>query len=338
MNQLEQIVVVSLRADVTEIEHTVVASVVARDGTPVVAAGDTERITPVRSSVKSLQALPLVQSGAADRYDVSPLELALASASHSGEPGHAAAIDAWLERLGLDQSHLLCGQARPMAAAQSHLTPQWAFRQTAAKHDCSGKHCGFLTIASHLGADVSTYLDPDGAVQILVLDAMAQRFDIARTKLTLGTDGCGAPVPCVRVSTLARGMATMIDPAPGSSERRITDAIAANPWHIAGTGRFDTAATTALTGRGYVKVGADGVRVAVLHDLGIAIALKCVSGSHPATATAMGEILIGLGEVQRSALASAHDLSVTNNAGVPVGEIVAHGVAELVAAVPKASK
>lgn len=311
----EVIVVEARRGGHVETRHTVVGAVVDVDATVVATFGDADRIYPARSTVKPLQALPLVRSGAADRFAVTPRELALACGSHGAEPGHLAAIGAWLARLGLDESVLQCASTSPPATDAIHPA-------TRAAHNCSGKHTGWLTLAVHLGSAVEHYLDPDGPVQYAVKAAVGDACHVQLREDRIAGDGCGAPAICLSMTELARGTATlMADPSDGAAHR-VLDAMTAHPWMVAGTDRYDTAINEATRGRCVSKVGADGVHVGLARDHGLAVALKSMDGSRRATEAAMSALLVALGAAGDETVASIPDTAVRNDEGRVVGEVV----------------
>ncbi len=315
------------RGSVIETEHAVICAVADADGHITASFGDIERVSPVRSAVKPLQALPLVASGAADAMDVSDAELAIACGSHNGEPGHVEIVTDWLARLGLSEEHLQCGRARPMAGAWDVLDADDITKPTRIKHNCSGKHTGFLTLALHLGVDPSGYLDETAPVQRTVLQGLADRFGLARARLETEVDGCGAPVVCVSPRTLARGLATLLHGAEPNT--RVLRAISDHPWCIGGTGRFDTRLTEALSGNGFTKVGAEGNHVAVLRDPGITIAIKALSGDGRAGQAVMFEMLTKLGALDPTDFPDLADAGILNSTGAAVGRIHVHGLDDL---------
>jgi L-asparaginase II len=322
----------ALRVEITrgaaiETEHAVICAVADADGRITASFGDIDRVSPVRSAVKPLQALPLVVSGAADAIGVSDAELAIACGSHNGEPGHVEIVTDWLARLGLSEEHLLCGRARPMVGAWDVLDATDITEPTRPKHNCSGKHTGFLTLALHLGVDPSCYLDETAPVQRTVLQGLADRFGLPRESLETAVDGCGAPVACVSPRTLARGLATLL---PATEENtRVLRAIGENPWCIGGTGRFDTRVTEALKGNGFTKVGAEGNHVAVLRDPGITIAMKALSGDGRAGQAAMFQLLTKLGALDPSYFPDLADAEILNSTGAAVGRIHVRGLDDL---------
>src|SRR4051812_21172270 len=161
----DPLIVQTTRGGVVELESRVNAVVVDSDGSLTEAFGTIDRRLPLRSTAKPLQALALIESGAADALDVTPIELALASASHNGEDGHVAAVEAWLDRLGLSEDDLRCGASLPYSRAVADDYVAHGGTPRRVRHNCSGKHAGFLAIGAHLGADPERYLDPNDAVQ-----------------------------------------------------------------------------------------------------------------------------------------------------------------------------
>ena len=319
----------ALRVEITrgatiETEHTVICTVADGDGRITASFGDVDRVYPLRSAMKPLQALPLVASGAAGAMGVSDVELAIACGSHNGEPGHVELVTDWLARLGLSEEHLQCGRARPMADAWDVLDSVDALEATRSKHNCSGKHTGFLTLALHLGVDPARYLDPTAPAQQAVLQRLAEAFDLPRSSLQTAVDGCGAPVACVSARTLASGLTTLLQNTDESTS--VLGAISAHPWAIAGTGRFDTRVTTALAGNGFTKVGAEGGHVAVLRDPGVTIAMKALTGDRRAADAVMFRMLCRYGALDPSDLPDLADAEILNSAGTTVGRVHVRGL------------
>src|SRR5215471_20310637 len=154
-----------LRGAVVESRHRGAIAVVDADGAPVFVCGDVDRPVFPRSSVKALQALRLIETGAADRYGFTDQELALACASHSGEGAHVAAAQSMLARIGLDASYLRCGAHPPMHMPSATALYCAGAEPTALHNNCSGKHSGFLCLNRMLRADPRGYIEPDHPVQ-----------------------------------------------------------------------------------------------------------------------------------------------------------------------------
>lgn len=285
-----------LRGGTVESRHRGAVSVVDGDGATVLSIGDVERPVFPRSAVKAIQALPFVESGAADAYGFGQRELALASASHSGEPEHAALAAAMLAKAGLDRSALECGAHWP--------TRQEAALDLAAGHEapsplhnnCSGKHSGFLCTCRHLGLDHRGYVASGHGAQQAVRDAMEAVTGAAHAADACGTDGCSIPTYAVPLRNLAHGFARMatgtgLSPARAGAARRLIEACMAEPFLVAGTGRLDTRLMRAAGGRVMVKVGAEGVYCGAVPELGLGIALKCDDGAARAAEIMVAAVL-----------------------------------------------
>ena len=270
------------RGGQTESRHRGAAIVVDASGAVVFAAGDVE--TPVfpRSAVKALQALPLVESGAADRYGLTDAELALACASHSGEPVHAATAAAMLAKAGLDAGCLECGAHWPSGEAAGRALAGAA--PTPLHNNCSGKHAGFLCLACHEGAPPAGYVGADHLVQERVRQSLEAATGVAHGPANRGTDGCSIPTYAVPLTALARAFARFgtgagMEPDRARAAARLRRAVAAHPDMVAGGTRFDTRVMTALRERAFTKTGAEGVYCVALPELGLGLAVKCDDGA-----------------------------------------------------------
>jgi L-asparaginase II len=153
------ILVEILRRNLVESRHRAAVAVTDADGGAVLAIGDVT--TPIfeRSAVKALQALPLVETGAADALGFGDEELALACASHSGEAGHVAGITRTLAKSGLDAAALRCGAHWPMAQPALVALARTS-EPSALRNNCSGRHACFLCVACAKGIDHADYWRP----------------------------------------------------------------------------------------------------------------------------------------------------------------------------------
>ena len=198
------------RGDSVESWHEVDAVVVGTDGAVVDSWGDmTRRVLP-RSSLKPIQAIPLVATGAASSFALSEVELALACASHDGEPAHVAAVACWLERVGVPVDELACGVHRPMSEAAAIRLAELGRRYTALHNNCSGKHAGFLTLCRHLGIPTDRYFDASHQLQRdHVTPTIEEWCGINLTGQEPAVDGCEIPAWIVPLERLAAGWASM---------------------------------------------------------------------------------------------------------------------------------
>ncbi|TJZ85196.1 asparaginase [Paracoccus hibiscisoli] len=247
-----------------------------------------------RSSCKMIQALPLIESGAADAAGLTDRQLALACASHSGAAMHVATVDGWLSGLGLGEPDLRCGCHMPRDAAENRRLTCSDTAPCQLHNNCSGKHAGFLTLNRHLkgGPD---YVEPDHPVQRAVKATFEEVTD--EDSPGFGIDGCSAPNWACTVEGLARAMARFANPGTdrrGQAMRRLVDAMRTHPEMVAGEGRSCTELMRAMGGVAAIKTGAEAVFVAILPDQGLGVALKITDGATRASEAAITALLIHL--------------------------------------------
>jgi L-asparaginase II len=317
------------RGGVVESLHRGAACVYDATGARVLAWGRLEAPVFPRSAVKLFQAVPFLETGAADVCQASFNELALACASHGGERAHVAVARAWMERLGLEEAHLACGAHPPYEAEAANALIRAGEAPTTLHNNCSGKHLAMLATALAKGETVAGYHEPDHPVQQRVRDTMADLTGEDLALAPMGIDGCSVPNWGITLAGLARGMARVADPrglkvARQSAIRRLRNAVARNPFMVAGTGRFCTALIGRKSTELYVKTGAEGVFVAALYELGVGIALKIDDGAKRASEVALAAILRYLevlDDADWEALAEFAAPRILNRAGRDVGEV-----------------
>ncbi len=317
------------RGPLVESRHAGRAVVVDADGGVLFSAGDVTAPVFPRSAVKVFQALPLVESGAADAYGFDGEMLALACASHGGEPGHTTTAAAALARLGLDEGALECGAHWPTYAPAASALAASGEKPSCLHNNCSGKHAGFLCFACHTGAAVEGYIQPDHPVQRAAAAAIEEmtgyRLDAGRA----GIDGCGIPTYAVPLTHLARAFARLgtgigLAPERAKAARRLRAAVAAHPWHVAGTDRFCTGVMKLLGPRAFVKMGAEGVFLAALPEQGLGIAVKIDDGGTRASEVVTAALIdrfLPMDEAERAALGWFQRPELRNWVGTPVGEV-----------------
>ncbi|MDQ0324633.1 L-asparaginase II [Rhodopseudomonas julia] len=289
-------------------------------------AGDVEQGVFPRSAVKALQALPLVETGAAEAYGFGPAELALAQASHGGEPAHVALARTMLERCGLTEAALLCGPQWPShEESMLHLAASGGV-PSPLHNNCSGKHAGMLAVAVGCGFETAGYVEIDHPVQRLVRDALESVTGVAHAVERSGIDGCSLPTYSVPLRALARGFARFgsgVDLAPerAAAAQALFAAATEYPWHVAGTGRFCTLAMQALGGRALVKTGAEGVFCAALPEFGLGVALKVDDGATRASEAVMAEILARLAPECAASFEPWRPRELLNRRLIPTGHV-----------------
>jgi L-asparaginase II len=318
-----------MRGGIVESRHRGAFAVVEASGGIAVAVGDIAQPVFPRSAIKSLQALPMVEL-AAERFGFTDREIALACASHSGEPEHVQVARGMLEKIGLSEDDLECGPHWPYdAAAQRALveSAQWPGR---AHNNCSGKHAGMLALALALGADPKGYTQPSHPVQRTIASVLRDLCGVDPSVQPCGTDGCSVPTWALPLKAQAHGFAKLVSgsgsglaPERQRAARRIIAAVRAHPFLVAGTERFCTRLMQAVP-RAFVKTGAEGVFCAAVPHTGHGLAVKCDDGSGRAAETIMAALLAHLPvwtSDEQARLRSFAAVPLTNWAGIEVGEI-----------------
>ncbi|MSO89475.1 MAG: asparaginase [Rhodospirillaceae bacterium] len=325
----DPILVEVTRGALVESRHRGAVAICDADGAPVQSWGDVERPIYPRSAVKPLQALPLIETGAADRFGLTDAEIALACASHSGEPEHEGAVTAWLRSIGLSGGDLECGEHWPMHEDAARALVREGRFPSAVHNNCSGKHSGFLTAARHLGEPTQGYIAADHPAQRRVRQALSDMCAIDLSAAPTGIDGCGIPTIAMPLSALARGMArlaagTGLGHSRQAACARIRRAMTTHPLLVAGHGRFCTEIMAATSGRVVVKGGAEGVYVAALPERRLGIALKIADGASRAAETAMAALLRRFGGFEGAdaeIVGRWLEPPIRNRAGIEIGVV-----------------
>jgi L-asparaginase II len=329
MSEPSPILVEILRGALVESFHRGALAVVDAAGTVARSLGDIDRLVYPRSALKPIQALPLIETGAADGFGLGPEELALACASHRGEPMHVERVAAWLSRIGLGEADLECGAHPPRHEPSLAALLRGGGAPSQLHNNCSGKHAGFLTTAKWLGEPARGYIEADHPVQQRVAAAVGEMAELDLARAPRGRDGCGIPVIALPLRALALAMARLADPARLSAPRRdaavrLLDAMAAAPLLVDGTGGMTTAVMTASARTVRLKPGAEGVFCAALPALGLGVALKIDDGGARAAELAMATVLDRLGcftAEQRSSLAPFLAPPIKTVAGKDAGRV-----------------
>ena len=321
------ILVETMRGAMVESRHRGAVAVVDADGATLLALGDVARPVFPRSAVKPLQALLLVESGAADRYGFGDEELALACASHGGEPAHVEVASRMLARAGLDGAALECGTHWPIYPPATQALARSGGAPSALHNNCSGKHAGFVCAACATGVDHRGYVAAEHAVQREVRAAIESLTGVGLGPDVCGIDGCSIPTWAVPLDRLAHAFARFgtgrgLSQTRATSATRIRAACAAQPYYVAGTGRFCTEIMKRFGARVLAKTGAEGVYCGALPEQGIGIALKCDDGATRAAEVTMAALIarfLPVSDDERAALDRFVRPTLRNWNGIEVG-------------------
>jgi len=336
----DPVLVEATRGGVVESFHRGAVAVVDADGAVHTALGDIERPIFPRSAVKVLQALPLVESGAAERFGLADEELAVACSSHGGEEHHVRAAASMLGKAGLDESALECGAHWPYHDGALKALAAAGRAPGALHNNCSGKHAGFACLGCLIAAQTGRgedaraflrgYVRPDHPVMQEVSAALqaATGWDLARS--ARGTDGCSIPTHAVPLRHLAHAfarVATGIGLREGHAKaaRRLREAVARAPQMVGASGRFDVRVMERLGARVFCKGGAEAVHCAALPELGLGIAVKMDDGNNGRASevvmAALLRALLPLDEADTGFLQALCDAPLVNWNGIEVGRL-----------------
>ena len=322
----DPILVEITRGDLVESAHHGAAAVVDVDGKIVFSVGNIDRPIFPRSAVKSIQALPLVETGAAARLGLTDAEIALACSSHNGEETHTETALSMLRKAGRDGTTLECGTQWPSHDASARALAANGLAATALHNNCSGKHSGFICLACDRGDDPAGYITPDHPTMRLVTAALAEMTGTVLDQRNRGTDGCSIPSFAIPLRGIAHAFARFgtgngMAPDRAAAAARIRAAVTANPMMIAGTGRFDTKMVTAMGARVFCKGGAEGVFCASLPELGYGIAVKCDDGAGRAAQVAGAALIEHLLRPENDAVAKLARPRIENWNRIHVGDM-----------------
>jgi L-asparaginase II len=327
------------RGSITESRHRGHIVAIDADGQMVAHLGVPHTVTYLRSSSKPHQAIPLITSGAADRFGYTEKEVAICCASHNGEAIHTETVAGMLKKIGLGANALKCGAHEPYSAEAANALRERGEQPTVLHNNCSGKHTGMLALALHLNAPTENYDEPINPVQLNIVRRMAEFSGVPVEDIAVGIDGCGVPTFGVTVRAMALMYARLVAPpvdfddATHQACRRIVSAMVEYPEMIGGRAeRLDTVIMQAAPGRLISKVGAEGVYTAGVLPCnewprGLGLAFKIEDGEdRRARPTVVIETLRQLGVLKNEALEAVRpyaSFTTYNRRGDAVGEVTA---------------
>ena len=303
MTEPNPVLVHVTRGDHVENRHRGAIAVCDPRGRVVWSRGDIDAAVYPRSAIKALQALPLIETGAADHYALSAAEIALACSSHGAEPAHTDAVRAWLARLDLDESALECGAHPPNHEPTAQALLLAGQSPGPIHNNCSGKHTGMLTTARFMQEETHGYIEREHPAQQRWFDALGEMGDVDLRALPCSFDGCGIPVIAMPLKAIATAFARFAAPDDLGVGRiaaieRIQAAISAHPFMVAGSGRLCTELMQVTGRRVLVKTGADGVFTAAIPAANLGLALKIDDGNSQAAEIAVIAALRELGALE----------------------------------------
>lgn len=322
------------RGGTVESIHRGHAIVIDGTGNTILSIGDPDTVTFFRSAAKPFQLIPFLTSGGADAFNYTAEQIAMAVASHSGEPKHVAHAAAMLEKAGFTESDLLCGVHLPFFEPEAHRMIADGETATQLHNNCSGKHAAMLAFARHIDALDGEYVSQDNRIQKRILRCVADFTEIPEAQIAIGIDGCAAPNFAVPLSAMAISFLHLVSPNkfPQITQeacRRIVSAMIDFPELIGGSERLDTILMKTAPAKIVSKVGADGVWLCGIlpsekFPNGAAIALKVEDGNDlRARPVAAVQLLRKMGILGRDELSDLSPMPIKNRRGDTVGSILA---------------
>lgn len=296
------------RGDSVESIHCGSVAVVDVKGTLRRSAGDAYFTTFMRSSAKPIQAMPVVFSGAAEKYGFTDRELSVMCASHNGETVHVETVRSVLQKIGVPEEKLSCGVHAPYHKPTADEMLRSGIQPQPIHCNCSGKHSAMLTLCTYYGWDLDAYIQLEHPVQQMMLDVMSDLTDVPRRDFRLGVDGCGVPVFGLPLYNMALSYARLSQPETlpvqyQESARVLTRAMYTEPMLVAGTGRFCTDLMRVMRGKVFAKVGAEAVYCVGFVGLGLGLAVKVDDGG------SRGKELVVLKAMEDLGLISAEEIA-----------------------------
>lgn len=288
------------RGGIVESEHSIKAVIVSSTGEVMASWGDVEALVYPRSTIKAMQVLAFIEMGGAEQFAFTDEEIAICCASHNGETEHVNTVQSMLDKLVLSESDFECGCHWPMRVEAGYALAGEGRKPNQLHNNCSGKHAGMLGLAKLLGVPSQGYIDIDHPVQQKISNTMAEMCEYDYSSAPWSPDGCSAPTWAMPLTNLALAFAKFASLENLSEERQkacktLYDAVVKHPFMVAGTDRYCTDMMRILQKRVFLKVGAEGVYIAAIPELKLAIALKCEDGAVRAAESVMTALLDHVG-------------------------------------------
>ena len=320
------------RGTTVESQHRGAFCVMDQNKNIVLQQGDIEQAVFPRSSIKSIQALSLLESGAADAFGFSDEEIALAVSSHNGEVQHTAVAKSMLSKTGLTKDQLQCGSHWPMNEEISRILAMEGETPNTLHNNCSGKHSGFLAYLKHEKINPTQYGAQDHPLQKNIRKNLEEVCEVDLENAPVGIDGCAIPTWAIPLKSLAWGFARLCKPEDHFNEtrtnaiKRITESVFKYPYMIAGKDRYDSRLMAAFPNRAFVKVGAEGVFCGFIPEKGYGFAVKCDDGSFRGAEIILSALLNDLGVIseqdfEKADVSDLYKTPLKNRNGTVVGYI-----------------
>ena len=312
------------RGDVVENIHQGLAIAIDSDYRIIKKWGDTQTEIFPRSALKPIQAFGIITSGTDKALKLKDEQIALATSSHHAEPVHLDMVKSWLTELKLDEEDLTLGPAWPLGPKRKDYILRHEGRKSRIYHNCSGKHCGQLSICVHKKFKTLNYQDPKHPVQKLFIENLEK---LSETKINhLGIDGCGLPAPSLPLERFAYALTKFADPSKlegieKKAVQKIFDCCVKHPVLFGGSESVNSILTKSSNKKILVKNGADGVFSAIIPEEKVSIVVKIKDGNMKAAEVAIAGLLKELKFLDNDDVKKLVSQPILNSAGTKSGKI-----------------
>jgi len=284
------------RGDIVERRHHGHLVVIDDSKKVIYSKGDPYKYTYMRSSAKPIQVLPVIASGAAQHFDFTDKEIAIICASHYAEPNHLETLKSIIKKIGLKESDLQCGDATSLKPSHAFTLAKEGLQPRPFYNDCSGKHLGMLAYTLFMKREIKNYLDPDHETQQDILNTFANFCEYPVEKISIGIDGCSAPVFALPLYNMAvpflkLSNSSLLDKTTRIHADTVFNAMTAHPEMVAGSDGFCTELMKITKGKMIGKIGAEGVYCVGIKDRGLALAVKIEDGNMSVLSSVVIQVL-----------------------------------------------
>ena len=280
---MANILIKKIRGNLVENLYCGDIAIVDYKGNTISSVGNDKKITYWRSAAKPIQVIPVIYSGATDKFNFTDREIAIMASSHNGEEIHIDLIYKILDKLDLDEEALLCGIHPPFYKPAADYLYKNKIPISPVYNPCSGKHIAQLALCRHFGWRTNNYYKKEHPVQQMILEIITKISEYPNEKIFLGIDGCGVPVFGLPIKNMSLAYARIanwksLNVEYQQAAKRIFESMTKYPEIIGGTKRFDTDIMKILGDKLIAKSGADGIFCIGTRN-GVGITVKMESGN-----------------------------------------------------------
>ena len=270
------------RANVLESFHRGAICVVNENNEIIFSKGNVEQICYPRSAMKFIQVLPLIVLGGIEKFGFTLQEIAIMCGSHNAEKEHLTVVESILSKIGLHKNDLYCGPQYPSSKRDSDQLIRDNKKPEHIHNNCSGKHAGMLALCQLINAPIHDYINPDHAIQQLILEYVEKIYEYPKEKMVTALDGCSAPIYSIPVLNQSIAFKNLVS---NHYEEKLTnackivmEAVSKYPFMVAGSKRYCTDMMQITAPQIIGKTGAEGIFCMSLPEQKLGVCIKIDDG------------------------------------------------------------